>query len=1015
MSAIQTRVAIKFYGAYVLKSSTKIKERYVVRYTNLKCFKVFINNNKVYTSDNLLKETDIYLSYDNLVNNLTLTENAENITTALTVYGDGDLSIRTVNPLGTATIYDFSYYANEEWLSADLIPKVVAWQDKVDKAQEPYAKALLKLKELNKQLIVLKNEEENIKAEIKSLEHQQSLCVVAGNSTGSSEYASQIAQKQIEDNAKLQEIKNKETEIETQNNLLKATNQALSFDTNFTVEERQQLSGIIFQSSVQNTNFSVTDLKEYDFEEETKVMQELYDFGRNKLKKFSQPTYEFTVDVIDFLNLIEYKEFAREIELGKKITLEVNKERDLFAQAILLGMTLNLDDMDSGLSLTFANLLDFSSQTYTYTDLFSETQGISKQLDFESPTFAKAKQTHNAFNEYVNKAFDLSKQQLMAGIGNQEFVINENGIRGKSYNADRDEYDKEEIWINKNTIAFSDDNFNTVKTALGKVTMPDGNTSYGLLAEVIIGKLLCGSELVIENENNTFRVDGNGVYIKDAQIVMSSDTGSGQTLQDLLNGVDTKIDTALTTNETKLQDILSNVDSKIESSNASLEATLQEGLQDRIKGVVAEHTDEKLGDIEYRLNDISTSVDSQTSSINSAVTTSNKALAQVVDTDKKLSDLHNQFNNLDTGKYDNVLTSDGLLNTDKLKGNILAGKNNIICQQGDSKILVVNDTGIMIANSKTNGNWNFRTAISADGITADYISANATISADKIMSGTLRSCDVITKDYTDWNKRVRYITSLNHSGVNIQTTFIKNNNQLGFTQSGFFKQSEWQLVRVDPNTRLPDGDMGVSGSKSAGCKLSVTSKDSDYVYDLTGADGDWRWWVGGNTIVIDNGNISIWGNLDVTGYKNALVPTQHYGDRLLYCEESDRIYFNTKGIATTINGECTIELDPIFMETIELNSTRPYIIQLTSYSNAKVWIDKVEDDKFIVKSDKDTNFTYVLSAIRIGYENTYLEQRASALPRKAKEEIQERIVAEQLKSEVVSYDKRTISTDTGNS
>lgn len=62
--------------------------------------------------DAIVKPTDIYLSFENVVNTLTVEENSENITTVLTCEGS-DLDITTVNPMGTNYIVDFSYYMQE--------------------------------------------------------------------------------------------------------------------------------------------------------------------------------------------------------------------------------------------------------------------------------------------------------------------------------------------------------------------------------------------------------------------------------------------------------------------------------------------------------------------------------------------------------------------------------------------------------------------------------------------------------------------------------------------------------------------------------------------------------------------------------------------------------------------------------------------------------------------------------------------------------------------------------------
>ena len=140
--------------------------------------------------------------------------------------------------------------------------------------------------------------------------------------------------------------------------------------------------------------------------------------------------------------------------------------------------------------------------------------------------------------------------------------------------------------------------------------------------------MLCGKTLVLENEKSTFRVDDQGVYIKDANIIMTSESGQELSIPDL----------------------------------------------------IAKSTE----------------------------------------------------------KIDNVLTPSGLLDTNKLQGQILAGTNNIFCVNStNNKALLMNDTGILISNKKANGDWVWTTAISADGISADVIQANGTLSGVNIVGGSL--------------------------------------------------------------------------------------------------------------------------------------------------------------------------------------------------------------------------------------------------------------------------------------
>jgi len=84
---------------------------------------------KVKRVEDIAQQTNIYLSFDNVMNELQTTEKADDIVTVLNCSGT-DLDIRTVNPTGTNYIVDFSYYMDEinyHWMSQALIDKIKAW------------------------------------------------------------------------------------------------------------------------------------------------------------------------------------------------------------------------------------------------------------------------------------------------------------------------------------------------------------------------------------------------------------------------------------------------------------------------------------------------------------------------------------------------------------------------------------------------------------------------------------------------------------------------------------------------------------------------------------------------------------------------------------------------------------------------------------------------------------------------------------------------------------------------
>ena len=74
---------------------------------------VFDNENYVinaYDTSEVVKKTNIVLSFDNLVKNATVSELSDDIYTVINVSGAEDLSIAKVNPNGTKKLFCLDYY-----------------------------------------------------------------------------------------------------------------------------------------------------------------------------------------------------------------------------------------------------------------------------------------------------------------------------------------------------------------------------------------------------------------------------------------------------------------------------------------------------------------------------------------------------------------------------------------------------------------------------------------------------------------------------------------------------------------------------------------------------------------------------------------------------------------------------------------------------------------------------------------------------------------------------------------
>lgn len=122
------------------------------------------------------------------------------------------------------------------------------------------------------------------------------------------------------------------------------------------------------------------------------------------------------------------------------------------------------------------------------------------------------------------------------------------------------------------------------------------------------------------------------------------------------------------------------------------------------------------------------------------------------------------------------------------------------------------------------------------------------------------------------------------------------------------------------------------------------------------------------------------GNLTVSGSKNAIVPTSQ-GMAAINAYETAEYYFGDIGKSKTDkNGQVLIQLDPLFLETV--NTSIPYHVFISPYGNANVWVEQMDQNSFLVKSSKPfIEFSWEIKAKRKGYEDDRLEITSKEIPK----------------------------------
>lgn len=486
------------------------------------CIFIFDNITRtisVYDQANYVRQTNIHITKEDLINSLDVTENADDLFTAVTVLGDDNVTISAINPLGTNTIYDFTYYLS--WMSDSLSAKVNAWQNAIEAERESYYK--LNLDYFNKM-----TEASNLEMEIERLDTQITMynrCrnnIVAENSTdlvGSyNEVIAEAGGEQITIQDSIEEtlavIDNliAECESEKENSqvlliaaqseldavkaLTDAVRERLAVTSYFTEEEYTELCHYIFEGNYKDDYVVITDIMSYD--DKFAQMKILYDRAISQLQRASRPTQEFSVDVENFVFIKEFEEWSEQLETGCLINVEldVNDVAALF----LSNMTINYDDHT--LKMTFGNRFNKFDPKSLYDDVLGKITKSANTLSYIKEVLYPIKSGEfDSIKEALQTSRNLTMGQALASTG-EEVVIDGSGYTGRKL-LESGVYDPRQVKLTGKSLVFTDDSWESCKVALGELLFGNGESAYGINTDVLIGDIIIGNNLrILDNDGN---------------------------------------------------------------------------------------------------------------------------------------------------------------------------------------------------------------------------------------------------------------------------------------------------------------------------------------------------------------------------------------------------------------------------------------------------------------------------------------------------------------------------------
>lgn len=492
------------------------------------CVRRLIN---VYDQNSYVRQTSIHLTKDDLINSIEISENSDDLYTAISVQGDENLSVSPVNPLGTNVIYNFDYYL--DWMTPGLREKVIAWQELVRSKLDTYYDLNLdyysgltdktgyssELSKLEIQLTMYQRCRDNIVASGSTVTVKSYNEVIEKNGGVPVGVQNEIAATLSEIDKCISDVKQKIADvessiIETENSQsilleqINAIHDDVSILSYFTDAEYSELCNYIFEGNYTDEYIAVTNSMTYD--ERFQQMKTLYDRAVMRLERISSPTQEFDLDVENFIFSKRFESWSNELETGSLINVEldINDVAALF----LSNITVNYDDKK--LTMTFGNRFNRFDPKSMFNDVLGDIKKSANSIGYIKEILYPVKDGEfDEMKEAIESSGILTKDAALASV-NQEILIDDTGILGRQL-LENGEYADEQIKITNKTIVFTDDGWETAKTAIGNFIYNNPFTGepeshYGVIADMLVGGMVLTQDLGVHNEANSITMNSDG-------------------------------------------------------------------------------------------------------------------------------------------------------------------------------------------------------------------------------------------------------------------------------------------------------------------------------------------------------------------------------------------------------------------------------------------------------------------------------------------------------------------------
>lgn len=446
------------------------------------------------------EDLGFFVSYGRLLRGINDEVDSSEIYTKMIPIGKDGIRINEKNPTGAEFLMDYSYYIypferdenrnvirSSDYMSDELCHALLDYQELVESKNAEYQGLIGQQDNLYLSLATKYAEANDIELELAQV--REVIDAKQANEQDASEELQQEEQLQAQLDALNAEIDTILNDLENLRNQIKEITSLLKLENNFSESLLQELSR--FDNTYIWENDNIVDVND------------LLESAKKEFETLNIPSDKTEIDLVDLIEIVKHdqdvpKDILNQIRLGCRFTLHYEQfNKKITTQIVKLNINYNL----GSIRITAANTVDLArDEEDKVSQMILGAVRSANNYNRNKSNIEEISQLKGEMNRFLKEGLDAARQRIVAGA-NQNVIIDNRGIT--VIDIGRPE---RFLRIMNGVIGMSTDGGKTLDLAIDP---------SGVYAERLVGRILIGESLFIEDEDGTLTIKGNLMTVKD--------------------------------------------------------------------------------------------------------------------------------------------------------------------------------------------------------------------------------------------------------------------------------------------------------------------------------------------------------------------------------------------------------------------------------------------------------------------------------------------------------------------